>query len=372
MAGLLDAFNSPEMGMAMGLLQAGGPSARPVSLGQAIGQGYGGFQGAQESQQARKMRDQQMQMHSMQMKQIQDAQKADQEAKAGLQSYLGQLQQTEPQKAGQIIQALKMGVSPAKVWEKLNPERQDYTLGNTRFSGADNRQLATVPKERSLPEGMQLGLDGQTLQEIPGYVAMKSKIAAAGRAPQTQTPYFTSVSDATKGMGTFDARTGKYAFPESPLVKPQNDPKLQGQISGAKVAGEASAKRDVNMSGISDVISRAESILSGKTGNKPTSSGLGVGLDAAAGFIGVSPKGAAEASELKALGGALVAKMPRMEGPQSNLDVQLYREMAGDIANPMLPLERRIKALETVRSLYTKYDKSAGSGVDALLDKYKD
>lgn len=369
--GLLDAFNSPEMGLAMGLLNAGGASSHPVSLGQGIAQGYQGFQQAQENNQQRAAREQQMQMHTLQMKQMQDAQKADQEAKAGLQSYLGQLQTTEPQKAAQIIQALKLGVPPAKVWEKLNPERQDYTLGNTRFSGMDNKQLATVPKERSLPEGMQLGSDGQTLQEIPGYVAMKSKIAAAGRQPQTATPFFQSVSDATKGMGTFDARTGKYTFPDSALVKPQNDPKLQGQISGAKVAGEASAKRDVNMSGIGDVIARADSILKGKAGNKPTSSGIGVGVDAAAGFIGVSPKGAAEASELKALGGALVAKMPRMEGPQSNMDVQLYREMAGDIANPMLPLERRIKALETVKSLYSKYDKSAGNGVDALLEKYK-
>ncbi|WP_204984975.1 hypothetical protein, partial [Streptococcus alactolyticus] len=65
----------------------------------------------------------------------------------GLQSYLGQLQTTEPQKAAQIIQALKLGVPPAKVWEKLNPERQDYTLGNSRYSGQTNTPLATAPTE---------------------------------------------------------------------------------------------------------------------------------------------------------------------------------------------------------------------------------
>lgn len=31
--------HSPQMGLAMGLLQAGGPSRMPVSLGQALGQG---------------------------------------------------------------------------------------------------------------------------------------------------------------------------------------------------------------------------------------------------------------------------------------------------------------------------------------------
>lgn len=34
-----DALYSPQMGLAMGLLQGAGPSRMPVSLGQALGQG---------------------------------------------------------------------------------------------------------------------------------------------------------------------------------------------------------------------------------------------------------------------------------------------------------------------------------------------
>jgi hypothetical protein len=34
-----DSMSSPTMGLAMGLLSAGGPSRMPVSLGQALGQG---------------------------------------------------------------------------------------------------------------------------------------------------------------------------------------------------------------------------------------------------------------------------------------------------------------------------------------------
>ena len=40
-----DAFCSPMLGLAAGLLGAGGPSRMPVSLGQALGQG---LQGAQQ------------------------------------------------------------------------------------------------------------------------------------------------------------------------------------------------------------------------------------------------------------------------------------------------------------------------------------
>ena len=42
--GLLDAMDSPDMAMAMGLLGAGGYSRMPVSTGQGIAQGYGAYQ----------------------------------------------------------------------------------------------------------------------------------------------------------------------------------------------------------------------------------------------------------------------------------------------------------------------------------------
>lgn len=69
MMGLLDSMNDPMMGLAMGLLSAGGPSARPVSLGQAMGQGYSGFQDAQKQQQEMMMKQAQAKIQQMQMAQ---------------------------------------------------------------------------------------------------------------------------------------------------------------------------------------------------------------------------------------------------------------------------------------------------------------
>jgi hypothetical protein len=60
---------------------------------------------------------------------------------------------------------------------------------------------------------------------------------------------------------------------------------------------------------------------------------------------------------MRALGGALVAKMPRMEGPQSDKDVALYRESAGRIGDSTIPIARRKAALETVKELWTKYER---------------
>ena len=55
MAGLLDFATDPQSAMmtqmALGLLSAGGPSSRPVSLGQAMGQaGQMGMQGYKDAQ----------------------------------------------------------------------------------------------------------------------------------------------------------------------------------------------------------------------------------------------------------------------------------------------------------------------------------
>lgn len=83
----------------------------------------------------------------------------------------------------------------------------------------------------------------------------------------------------------------------------------------------------------------------------PTDSGIGSAVDASAAFFGKSTKGAEAAQRLKALGGWLVANVPRMEGPQSNFDVANYQVMAADVSNDKLPLARRRAALESIETM---------------------
>ena len=54
--------------------------------------------------------------------------------------------------------------------------------------------------------------------------------------------------------------------------------------------------------------------------------------------------------------------MPRFEGPQSNIDVQFYREAAGDLANDQLPVETRMAALEQMVRLAEKAATQQGGG----------
>lgn len=160
---------------------------------------------------------------------------------------------------------------------------------------------------------------------------------------------------------------------QRPPMQPQGGPApLTGKsqqalaVDLAKQKGEMEQKREFNMGGLNSSLDEAERILKGQgqvvngvqtNQPQPTSSLVGSGLDTAAAWVGVSPRGAAQADQLRALGGALVAKMPRMEGPQSDRDVMMYREMAGQIGDSSLPISRRLAALDTVRTLYSKYEK---------------
>lgn len=137
--------------------------------------------------------------------------------------------------------------------------------------------------------------------------------------------------------------------------KPEQMPDFKASQAAAVSTAESNAKAQNSSRGLNEVIDTAESILRSGTGNTPTASGVGALVDRAAGFVGASPDGAAEAAQLEAIGGALTSKMPRMEGPQSNIDQENYRTMAGRVGDRTLPIEQRLAALQVVKQLYGKY-----------------
>lgn len=92
---------------------------------------------------------------------------------------------------------------------------------------------------------------------------------------------------------------------------------------------------------------------------------VGMGVDMAARAMGKSTSGAEAASELRALEGALISKMPKMSGPQSDKDVLLYRQMAGQIGDPTLPAQTKRAAMRTIRNINQRYIDSTGTAAQA-------
>ena len=102
------------------------------------------------------------------------------------------------------------------------------------------------------------------------------------------------------------------------------------------------------------LIDQAEKLLDQSTGSY-----LGAAADQGAALFGASTTGAQAAAKLKALEVSLMMAQPRMEGPQSDKDVALYRQMAAQIGDPTVPVETRRAALGTIRELHQKYAGSA-------------
>lgn len=101
---------------------------------------------------------------------------------------------------------------------------------------------------------------------------------------------------------------------------------------------------------IFSILNEARPLLASATGSYG-----GVALDKTAQAFGVATDGAKASAQLKALEGALISKMPKMSGPQSDKDVLLYKQMAGQIGDPTIPIEQRRAAMSTIENLNVKY-----------------
>lgn len=226
----------------------------------------------------------------------------------------------------------------------------------------DNASGEVIPPaglERK-PPNVRQRYDGETvIQEEQQKDGSWKEIGRGPRFAKTVEPVGNSVpvttaevidpTDPTR-MLKIDARTYRGGSIGSPGVLG-----VSGNVSARE---KLEIKRQFNMQGIGKVIQEAEDILGGKNGDAlPTQSGVGTGVDYLSSLVGYTPSGAPQADRLRAIGGALTAKMPRMEGPQSDRDVVLYREMAARVGDSMLPIERRKAALETVKDLWAKYER---------------
>lgn len=194
------------------------------------------------------------------------------------------------------------------------------------------------------------------------------EMTEARRSMQSQPQAFFQPIQTAQGVFAFNARTGQMeavSGPDGrPVVGAQADPALQGGIAAAKTAGQlreqgqSEARGDLRRSDMFiSQLDQAEQLLQ----QKPTASGVGAMRDAAGRMIGINTKSADTAGQLEALSGWLVANVPRMEGPQSNFDVQNYMNMAGKIGDRTIPVSERLAAAKSVRELQEKY-KSASQG----------
>ena len=154
-------------------------------------------------------------------------------------------------------------------------------------------------------------------------------------------------------------------YPNGSAV-PISSPTGQPVVKPTTTAAQQSAKSEENtrIQRVETIIPEIRTLLS-----KATGSYLGAGADLLANTVGISTEGAKATAQLKTLSGQMVAAMPKMSGPQSDKDVAMYKDMAGNLSDPTIPIETRLAALETIEKLNEKYKVLNSGGISATIAK---
>ncbi|SET91210.1 hypothetical protein [Stenotrophomonas indicatrix] len=239
----------------------------------------------------------------------------------------GAMSQTAPQ-AQQAVPAAGLYNTPngqVRIGEGLTPEQWQLVQADMANGGASNNyQLPdrnVTPAQRAASGGVFVG-----------------------RAPEEQA----ALTEAAKlGVQQQYLPQELAARTQAALAQEAGKAQVTAQADANKL--QTTRTRDANTA--LDLLDEAETLLNGGA----TGSLIGAGVDRLAGAVGQSTRGAQATAALRTIAGQLTSKMPRMEGPQSDKDVQLYKEMAGDLANDALPVPTRVAALRQIRELNSKY-----------------
>lgn len=237
-----------------------------------------------------------------------------------------------------LTQKGMMVVDAAKRMELLAPKFQAVNTGKqTQFvdtnsytnpGGPGALTMTTTPGEDLSAATARRGQDIGAATARRGQ-DMTAATAAAGREASASAVE----KDASGNLTIVDKRTG--------IARPVTDARGQPINLGA---GQKDASEALKL------IDQAEPLLKSSTG-----SWAGKGLDILAAGLGYATPGSITAGKLRALEGALVSKMPKMSGPQSDKDVAMYRQMAGEIGDETVPYQRKQAALETIREIQERY-----------------
>jgi hypothetical protein len=95
-----------------------------------------------------------------------------------------------------------------------------------------------------------------------------------------------------------------------------------------------------------DEISKPGGLIAQSTGSR-----FGAAVDYMGEVVGKATQGSIASARLAPIADKVLKMVPRFEGPQSDKDVKSYEKAGGDLANPYLPVEKRIAAAKEIARL---------------------
>lgn len=169
-------------------------------------------------------------------------------------------------------------------------------------------------------------------------VAAASPYGALVQPPAARAP-------AVVGSGEFARRVELQKAAEK-IAAAENEAYARTQGT-SRATAEATAKE--KLPELTNTIKELEDAMKpGGLIEQSTASPVGRARDAAGRLINVSTTGSEAIAKLQPLRARLLMSMPRLEGPQGVLDLELYNQASGDMANPEKSTGDRMAAAETV------------------------
>jgi hypothetical protein len=255
-----------------------------------------------------------------------------------------------------------------KVVGPANPMNQ-YTTGTVDAAlkrDMDMYQFGNLSAEQKASLGIKLTQAGIDITRL-GFET------GQGPAPQPRLPQNAPVPNF--GVQTQPPAMPQTAIPQTvaPQVQPQVRPQTSPNVRPVQAAMPTAQERPAGVTpkAWAEIQAKQAEAQFEKTKGAKTVVGLLTGVEdlidqAHGGFFGNVYGGAKAAlsmsdpansadSQLNVIAGALTSQMPKMSGPQSDKDVLLYKQMAGDIGNPNISAEAKKAAVETVRGIQNAY-----------------
>lgn len=238
------------------------------------------------------------------------------------------------------------------------------TAAGPKYAIGGNPPALPVPQPQAVaapaaaPVGIPVGIPGQTPPTRAGNnaLALPAPGVMGGAMPSAQ-PYAVPGGGVMypKSMTPAQQAAEARAQRQLQLSEQAATPEFEQRMAAAKTTGAEQAKSAVAKQQLVKQIELTIPELEAATKkggliDQSTGSGAGRAVDVAAGFFGQATPGAIALGKLQPVASMVLMMQPRFEGPQSDKDTQLYKESAGQLANPNLPTEvRRQAGLQVLR-----------------------
>ena len=210
------------------------------------------------------------------------------------------------------------------------------------------------------PNATVVAPTGETSQATPPPLANTINVMVDGKLTAMPIAQAEQLNAQFRGAETAAVEGAKAGFEFVTVPDPKNPaqkilvPKSQvaaQSASGTPVVAEVDKKEAQGQTMI-ELARKAQSILP-----SATSGAISTLATMATDAAGIPTNKSASDGQLRIISAQLVSNVPRMEGPQSDADVKLYKQAAADVGNTNIPYQTRIKSLNTIIDLNSKYAK---------------